>query len=98
MDPVEWGKQFKRLAEVRGVKVGSKGGRPRKDENPANVAGLAAELGVPQRTAERRIQAANLPEPEQAAIKEGRKTVSSALRDNRRKAKERQAAPALSNV
>jgi hypothetical protein len=66
-----WGEQFKRLAEVRGVKLGSKGGRPAKNENPATVAGLAAELGVSERTAQNRVEAANLPEPEKAAVKAG---------------------------
>jgi site-specific DNA-methyltransferase (adenine-specific) len=56
LGPVAWAEAFKRLAEVRGVELDGKGGRPRAGENPVTVAGLAEELGVPYRTARRRLQ------------------------------------------
>ena len=42
------------MAEVRGVDLGSEGGRPAKNGNHATVAQLAKEVGVPELTAGRR--------------------------------------------
>jgi len=49
---------FARYAEARGVEVGKRGPKP--DGVSATVAELAAELGVPERTARRRVEAASL--------------------------------------
>ena len=49
---------FARYAEARGVEVGKRGPKP--DGVSATVAELAAELGVPERTAQRRVEAASL--------------------------------------
>jgi len=53
-----WGKMFRQLCKAKGVAVGGKGGRPKKNENPATVAGLAEEQGVSESTARRRMKAA----------------------------------------
>ena len=83
LDPVTWGEFAIRYAETKGVRLGSSGGRPTK-ENPATVAGLARDLGVPQRTLERRIEAARLPEPLREQIKSGERTVRTALQEHKR--------------
>lgn len=50
LEPYEWGQAFKRLLAERGVRTGS--GRQKGDsEKAATVAVIAAELGVPERTA-----------------------------------------------
>ncbi|MGA2805691.1 MAG: DNA methyltransferase [Acidimicrobiales bacterium] len=54
LGPVEWAGAFRRLAEVRGVSLGGKGGRP--STNRDTVSQLAAELGVSTRTAQRRLR------------------------------------------
>ena len=54
LGPVSWATAFERLAAERGIVLGSEGGRP-SEENPATVAGLAQEVGVPVRTARRRL-------------------------------------------
>ena len=54
LGPVEWADAFRRLAEIRGVALGGKGGRP--SGNRDTVSQLAAELGVTPRTAQRRLR------------------------------------------
>ncbi|MGA2455576.1 MAG: hypothetical protein ABSG93_18880 [Solirubrobacteraceae bacterium] len=85
MDAVTWGEQFKRLAEARGVRLGSGKGDP--SGKADTVSALSAELGVNARTAQRRIAAASLPEPEKQAIRDNKKTVTAALRDDKREKK-----------
>jgi len=60
LDPVTWGEMFIRYAEARGIILdGRRGGD--QTRATATVAVVAAELGVPQRTLERRLAAARLP-------------------------------------
>jgi SAM-dependent methyltransferase len=54
LGPVEWAEAFRRLAEIRGVALGGKGGRP--VGNRDTMSQLAAELGVATRTAQRRLR------------------------------------------
>ncbi len=66
MGPVGWADAFRRLAEVRGLRVGTQGrqGAKKTDsvavfpERPADLASLATELGVAPRTARRRLRLA----------------------------------------
>jgi ParB-like chromosome segregation protein Spo0J len=57
LGPVEWAEAFRRLAEIRGVALGGKGGRP--VGNRDTMSQLAAELGVTTRTAQRRLRLAD---------------------------------------
>ena len=54
--PWQWGMEFEKLCEIRGIATGGKGGRPRKAENPDTMSGLAAELGTSERHARRRLR------------------------------------------
>jgi len=58
LGPIGWARAFKNLAEIRGVEINGKGGRPRKGDNSATVAGLSEEIGVPYRTARYRLKLA----------------------------------------
>jgi N6-adenosine-specific RNA methylase IME4/ParB-like chromosome segregation protein Spo0J len=86
MDPVRWGRAFKRLLEERGVTPG-RGGDRRSTATVAvdTVADIAAELGVPERTARHRVQQAEqydaLPAEEKSAVDAGEKSVREAQRD-----------------
>ena len=59
LGPVSWAQAFRSLAEVRGLgdRLGGPGGRPA--GNADSVAALAGELGVPPRTARRRLRLAD---------------------------------------
>lgn len=57
MKPHEWGAAFKKLLEERGVKTGQ---GARNDRTSAKVAEVAKEVGVPERTAQRRLEQAKL--------------------------------------
>lgn len=59
LGPVGWAHAFRSLAQVRGLgdRLGSSGGRP--VGNADSVAALASELGVPPRTARRRLRLAD---------------------------------------
>ena len=65
LGPVAWAHAFRRLAEVRGLRVGTSG-RQKADnvsaipDRPADVAALATELGVNPRTARRRLRLADV--------------------------------------
>jgi hypothetical protein len=59
LDLVTWGEFFQRYCEARGARIGTQG---RQSEKTDNVSVLAAELGVQERTARRRLEAARLPE------------------------------------
>ena len=54
MDPITWAEAFEKLAEAKGVQLDETHNRytPR----TATVAALAKEVGVPERTARRRLQ------------------------------------------
>jgi hypothetical protein len=56
LGPVEWAHAFRRLAEVRGIRIGSQGRQGGKTDS---VAVFAAELGVSPRTARRRLRLAD---------------------------------------
>src|SRR5690606_7240562 len=83
--PHQRGAIFKAIAEQRGVKIGGKGGRPRKDENRATLAGLSGDLGIPERTIQRHIAAAeayeSLPAPARKAVDKGQVSLKAATRE-----------------
>jgi ParB-like chromosome segregation protein Spo0J len=56
LGPVEWAHAFRRLAEARGIRIGSQGRQVGKTDS---VAVFAAELGVTPRTARRRLRLAD---------------------------------------
>lgn len=56
LGPVEWAHAFRRLAETRGIRLGSQGRQGGKTDS---VAVFAAELGVSPRTARRRLRLAD---------------------------------------
>jgi site-specific DNA-methyltransferase (adenine-specific) len=56
LGPVEWAHAFRRLAEARGIRLGSQGRQGGKTDS---VAVFAAELGVTPRTARRRLRLAD---------------------------------------
>lgn len=60
MDPITRAETILKLAEVRGVQLGTSGGRPRKGENPATVSEfseeVAEELGFSKRQVYRDLQ------------------------------------------
>lgn len=95
LGPVSWADGFRKLAEVRGVELDGQGGRPRKDENPATVAGLAQEVGVPYRTARHRLTVAEelAPHPDLAAkvdagqmeVKRAQRVIRERAADERRR-------------
>jgi len=64
LDPVSWGEFFMRYCEAQGARLGSGKGDPTGKAD--KVAALALELGVPERTARRRLEAA----PRHAALGE----------------------------
>lgn len=89
----QWGLAFKRLLDLRGVKT-SRGPKGRND-NSATVAEIAGGLGVPTRTAERRLEQADvyesLPPEEQSAVDAGEKSISSATRKQKQSVKRKEA-------
>ncbi|MFH1108725.1 MAG: MT-A70 family methyltransferase [Planctomycetota bacterium] len=82
LDPIQWGRAFARLLDERGVETrrGPKG----KDSNSDTVSEIAADLGVNERTARRRLAAAKayetLPTDLQTAVASERTTLKQALR------------------
>ncbi|MGO9197459.1 MAG: DNA methyltransferase [Acidimicrobiales bacterium] len=56
LGPVEWAHAFRRLAEARGIRLGTQGRQGGKTDS---VAVFAAELGVAPRTARRRLRLAD---------------------------------------
>ena len=93
LDDVSWGDMFKKYKQARSA---GKRGRPKKGEKGDNLSSLLVELGeianpedpkevaAAKRTAQRRVEAANLPEPLRKAIQQGKKTVSTAKREAKR--------------
>jgi hypothetical protein len=58
LGPISWAEGFKKLAEVRGMRLGSGKGDP--SGRAATVAALAEEVGVPDRTAQYRMKLAEV--------------------------------------
>lgn len=56
LGPISWADAFKKLAEIRGLRLGRGKGDP--SGKTATVAVLAEEVGVPERTARRRMKLA----------------------------------------
>lgn len=87
MDGIRWGRAFAKLLEERGV-VTQRGPKPRDAFNSATVAEIAAELGVPERTARFRLEAARecdaLPEPVRKEVESGKKTLKEASSEVRK--------------
>jgi ParB-like chromosome segregation protein Spo0J len=85
LEPLEWGLAFKTLCQVRGVSLGTKGGRPKKDENRDTVTQFSKELGVTPRTAQRRVALADayeaLPAGEKDQVDAGQRSVRKAKTD-----------------
>lgn len=85
LDPVSWARAFAQLLEVRGVQRAQ---GARNDRTSATVAEVAKELGVPERTARRRMSLLDLPEAQQVAIQAGEIGPVEALRQVRQAAKQ----------
>ena len=85
LDPIAWGRAFARLLEVRGVHAGQ---GARNDRTSATVAEVAAEVGVPERTARYRMGLLSLPEPLRASIQAGEIGAKEATRIVRQQAKQ----------
>ncbi len=70
-----WGRAFKKFCESRGVKLGRSGrkgpGRPKTGDKQVTLACLAAEVGVTERTAKRRLKAAREYETYDDTIRDG---------------------------
>lgn len=82
LDAVTWGEFFVRYAEAKGVQLGQ---GSRNDRTSATVAEVAQDLGVPERTARFRLEAARLPTPLREQVRSGERTVRTALQEHRRK-------------
>jgi site-specific DNA-methyltransferase (adenine-specific) len=85
LGPVSWGEAFRKLAEVRGVRIGTQGRQVQKTDT---VSVLAKELGVDERTAERRVKAARELEREPdlfEAADTGSMTVKEAVQEARKR-------------
>jgi N6-adenosine-specific RNA methylase IME4 len=80
LDPVTWGEFFMRYCEIRGVVLGQ---GARSDLTSVNVSEVAAELGVQERTARRRLQAARLPERLREKVRTGQTSIGGALKEQR---------------
>jgi site-specific DNA-methyltransferase (adenine-specific) len=94
LDPIRWGQAFALLLEGRGVHT-ARGPKP--DEAISDtVSEIAAELGVHERTARRRLEKARayeaLPVSERLAVDEGTKTLPQAKRSVENDKKQRQLA------
>lgn len=86
MGPVTWAETFRSLAQVRGVRLGRGKGDP--SGKTATVAVLAEELGVPERTAQRRMRLAEelSTQPDLAeAVDRGDMHAKQAIREKRKR-------------
>lgn len=84
LEPWQWGQAFKRLLVEKGVK---RGRGSNQGELSDTVSECAATLGVDERTARRRMAAADkfnaLPPEEQEAVRNHEKTLAKAAADNK---------------
>lgn len=87
-DPLSWAEDFVALAAERGVRLRTKGGRPRKGENPATVAGLAVQLGVSERKVRYRLELLDLPPDIKEAVRAGDVCPTEAKRQARQRERE----------
>lgn len=89
LDPVQWGQAFSCLLQVKGVRVGR---GARNDATSATIAEVAAEFGVPLRTAEHRLAQAraleSLPPEDRAQVEAGELTLAQARRATKERARE----------
>lgn len=61
LNPLRWGQVFSRLLEERGVATGQgSSAAKRADSQSARIADIAAEVGVPVRTARHRVSVGNV--------------------------------------
>lgn len=62
LGPIAWARAFKQLAQVRGVAIGTEGGKPsildKTNTNCDTMSQLAKDVGVTNRTAQRRLKLA----------------------------------------
>ena len=98
LEPWQWGRAFKLLLEGRGVKTGQGSSAAKRHSQSDTVSEVAAELGVEERTARRRVRQADvyesLPAKARKAIERGEKTlvqVKREMKDQERAAKEKAA-------
>jgi site-specific DNA-methyltransferase (adenine-specific) len=104
MGPITWAQVFTELCKVRGARLGEGAGRPHADDNCATVAQIAEELGVPKRTAYRRLALADdlAEHPDLAArVDKGDMPAKQAIRqvrDERRQEERREVAEAARRI
>ena len=89
LDPLRWGKTFKLLLEVKGVKTGQGSSAAKQHHSEsATIADSAKELGVSDRTARHRLAQADayekLSEKEKESVDRGEKSVAQAKREQRK--------------
>lgn len=89
MTAVDWAEAFTRLLEERGIERGQ---GTRNDLTSATVAEVAAELGVAERTAERRLSLLGLPQELQEQVRSGERTARTALQEGGRQERRARAA------
>jgi 16S rRNA G966 N2-methylase RsmD len=96
LDPVRWGRAFKQLLQERGVQTGQ--GSRNDTATSATVAEVAAELGVPERTARYRVRQAEqyeaLAPAWQERVRSGELKVSQAKTGERRESRRAELAAA----
>lgn len=95
LEPWQWGRAFKKLLEVKGIKTGRGKGNPHaKESKTETVSVLATSLGVDDRTARNRMRAATefetLPKADQKAVIEKKKTISQAKREKKKAEKKKE--------
>lgn len=88
LDPLRWGQAFRLLLEERGVESGQGSSAAKRHSQSATVADIAAELGVPERTARHRLEQAkvyeSLPEPVRERVDGGELTLPQAKAEVKR--------------
>ena len=93
LEPWQWGQAFKQLLEEEGVRRG-KGGDRRSTETVSvdTVKGLAADLGVDERTARNRLKAADdyeaLSESDREHVHERSTTITQTVREKKEQGRE----------
>jgi len=86
LQPWQWGKAFRELLKVRGVKLGS-GGKMDRGQS-ATVALCTKEIGVPRRTAFHRMEQAteyeNLSAKQKEEVREGTESLTDIIRNKKK--------------